>query len=1064
MCTVAKQAEVRSVSPKKATNKDRRCKVCNVSINLNVSSCKKCKEFFEANFGKRLVCIDSNKSKACLKDKFSRDCHYCWFLKCIREGLRRTRTNNSFKKNRFEKKNTYPKISPHLAKRPKFLPRVPFRYQPVSPDVNLSVVTREENSVSQDESSGECQTTLSTIPESLQDDSLLDTSIASEPIQDDSLVETSAASEYLQDDIPESSYTIPEYRSNNSLMSTFIAGDPIQYGSLVDTSIASEYLQDDSLVDTSIVSENVQDNLLESTYIAPEYFQDDSLVSTSNAFEYLQGYSLVDTYNVPEYFQNDGLVNASIASEYLQSDILMRNYRASEYLPDDRHVSTTNDFEYLQDDSFGNTYNASQHLQDDSFESTSIASKYFQDDSLESTYDASENLLDDSSLSTPIPSDSESDVDDTDEVFESESDVDDLDEIVESESDDDDKDEAVDTRENGNDSSTWLVNFLREALSEPDEQEDEAETFPFTNLDDHELLDQKRRKFRIRVDECLDRALASASQSASDNGVITKGNDSKGGVPVIKSSFLEEELSCGTWSKETNLGGEDWNEDSHEPALGTIAPANFSGRFEDNQNDSSYPEQLSRVELEEGEIKESMTPEKEELEKLEEEEKVENSKESEFLVEALASDLLDDREVDESDGEKKEMASREDWNEESHELDLGTIATTDSDALLEVDQKILSYPEKLSRGFLVDEGVQESMALGNKENAKEFDDLAQALASECQLVDERETNELKEVVEMEEIDREEEEQRLGSIAPADSDVRFEDNQKNLSCSEQLSKGVLVEHGSQESKALEEEELEKMENEEGKAKDFEGLAQALASESQLVDDRVVYELKNVVEKEEIDGEEKKMPSHEDLHEENHGLDLGTIATEDSGFEDDQDNSTNPDVLVEDDVQEYVALEKEELEILQKEKTENFEALEALAKRAEEELMSENLLKKIKIMIMEEKLNPTIPEPRKRKRISKNKKKQTTIQAKGNTRDTWKMRSSSNTRRKAQEGHKVYKIEDEVSINSGARPEKRKREYDSELEDEDYDPEKSQQARKKQHVKKKKTNDLRRIEEI
>ncbi|CAL2041576.1 unnamed protein product [Caenorhabditis brenneri] len=64
----------------------------------------------------------------------------------------------------------------------------------------------------------------------------------------------------------------------------------------------------------------------------------------------------------------------------------------------------------------------------------------------------------------------------------------------------------------GTRSSQWLVNFLNTVLSGDDEEEDEAD------LDDPEVLEQKRKQFRAKVDKCLDEALA-----AENNG----GNTSK---------------------------------------------------------------------------------------------------------------------------------------------------------------------------------------------------------------------------------------------------------------------------------------------------------------------------------------------------------------------------------------------------------------------------------------------------------------------------------------------------------------------------------------------------------
>ncbi|EGT35599.1 hypothetical protein CAEBREN_02772 [Caenorhabditis brenneri] len=341
--SIESYAKFRTVSPKVARIKDRRCKVCDVQINLNVSSCKDCKGFFESNFGKKLDCTDPEKRKACPIDKTLQGCHYCWFLKCHRARLRHTRQNNvvgkAMKKSHTivlspsspeassETEENLGCISSPLRETPD---SVLFDYEPVLPDLNLPLVVRDEDFVSQNFDSRDCESTPGLMCESVHGDS---------PVSPLSMTSESS-------------------------------------------------------------------------------FGGDDMDDTDNT--------------------------------------------------DD--VDDLEDIEDIDDiDEIDDT------------------------DDTEDTYNP----------------------DDTD-------DMDDIDNIDDIDNPDDTGYSSDTSMDDGKDTSDWLVNFIKKALSEPDE--DEIDTFPFSNLDEHELLDQKRRKFRIRVDECLAEALATVD-SVRNNSSLNKVNN-----------------------------------------------------------------------------------------------------------------------------------------------------------------------------------------------------------------------------------------------------------------------------------------------------------------------------------------------------------------------------------------------------------------------------------------------------------------------------------------------------------------------------------------------------------
>ncbi|EGT53470.1 hypothetical protein CAEBREN_04546 [Caenorhabditis brenneri] len=339
--SIESYAKFRTVSPKLARIKDRRCKVCDVQINLNVSSCKDCKGFFESNFGKKLDCTDPEKRKACPIDKTLKGCHYCWFLKCHRARLRHTRQNNvvgkAMKKSHTELSSSSSheeniETEENLGCNSSPLRESPGSvlsdYEPVLPDPNLPLVARDEDFVSQNFDSRDCESTPGLMCESVHGDSPVSPpSISSEPS-----------------------------------------------------------LADDDMDDT----DNTDD------------------VDDLEDIEDMDDVDEIDDTEDPDYMD---------------------------------YTDSTDDTEDTED-----TYNP----------------------------------------------------DDTDDMEDME-DIDDIDNP-------DDTGYSSDTSmDDGEDTSDWLVNFMKNALSEPDE--DEVDTFPFSNLDEHELLDQKRRKFRIRVDKCLAGAL-----------------------------------------------------------------------------------------------------------------------------------------------------------------------------------------------------------------------------------------------------------------------------------------------------------------------------------------------------------------------------------------------------------------------------------------------------------------------------------------------------------------------------------------------------------------------------
>ncbi|EGT50257.1 hypothetical protein CAEBREN_14961 [Caenorhabditis brenneri] len=73
----------------------------------------------------------------------------------------------------------------------------------------------------------------------------------------------------------------------------------------------------------------------------------------------------------------------------------------------------------------------------------------------------------------------------------------------------------------GTRSSQWLVNFLNTVLSGDDEEDDEAD------LDDPEILEQKRKQFRAKVDKCLDEALAAEANGGNTPGSSKDKQDSE---------------------------------------------------------------------------------------------------------------------------------------------------------------------------------------------------------------------------------------------------------------------------------------------------------------------------------------------------------------------------------------------------------------------------------------------------------------------------------------------------------------------------------------------------------
>ncbi|CAL2039650.1 unnamed protein product [Caenorhabditis brenneri] len=370
--SIESYAKFRTVSPKVARIKDRRCKVCDVSINLNVSSCKDCKGFFENNFGKKLACTDPEKKKACPIDKTLKGCHYCWFLKCHRARLRHTRQNNvvgkAMKKSHTEvisSSSHEPNIeteenlgcnSSPLRESPD---SVLSDYEPVLPDLNLPLVDRDEGFVSQNFDSRDCESTPGLMCESVHGDS---------PV---SLLSMSSESSFADDDMDDTDNT-----------------------------------------------DDVDD--------------------------------LEDIEDMDDMDDVDEIDNTED--------------------PDDMdYTDSTDDTEDTED-----TYN----------------------------------------------------LDDTD-------DMDDMDNI----DNPDDTGYSSDTSmDDGEDTSNWLVNFMKKALSEPDE--DEVDTFPFLNLDEHELLDQKRRKFRVRVDECLAEALATAdfARNYENTSSLNKVNNLFYSVAVVNCS------------------------------------------------------------------------------------------------------------------------------------------------------------------------------------------------------------------------------------------------------------------------------------------------------------------------------------------------------------------------------------------------------------------------------------------------------------------------------------------------------------------------------------------------
>ncbi|EGT48764.1 hypothetical protein CAEBREN_21988 [Caenorhabditis brenneri] len=95
-------------------------------------------------------------------------------------------------------------------------------------------------------------------------------------------------------------------------------------------------------------------------------------------------------------------------------------------------------------------------------------------------------------------------------------------EIEHDDDDVDDQDRQQSTHGHpGTNSQKWLVNFLNTVLSGDDEEDEEAD------LDDPEVLEQKRKQFRAKVDKCLDEALAAVSDGANTSKASEDKEDSE---------------------------------------------------------------------------------------------------------------------------------------------------------------------------------------------------------------------------------------------------------------------------------------------------------------------------------------------------------------------------------------------------------------------------------------------------------------------------------------------------------------------------------------------------------